>query len=295
MKILLTVLSPLALLIIYAIISCFLAYGVLLVLGDIFPLHKLISKSTLVLLILSIYPIMRWLKLDWQALGFKNTRLFFKQLGIGLILGAITLSPVLIALYVLDVHVFDVSREWTVGKVFLKVLGYLLLALLISILEEPLFRGILLANFKQKIGVIAAIIFSSIYYAALHFVKPKSKVSYEEMELSSGFELMLDAFANWTNPEILSAFIALMMVGIFLGILRAQIPYSIGLCIGCHTSWVWQIKLSKSFFNTNSASEYYYLVSSYDGVVGHLVSVWMLFAISVYLTYQHYRPKMNLA
>jgi len=88
------------------------------------------------------------------------------------------------------------------------------------------------------------------------------------------------------NPNILSAFFALLMVGIFLAVLRTQVKASLGLCIGCHTCWVWQIKMSKSLFNTDFSSEYLYLVSSYDGVIGPLVTGWLLLAITGYFVYQ---------
>ena len=76
------------------------------------------------------------------------------------------------------------------------------------------------------------------------------------------------------------------MVGIFLGVLRTQVKVSLGLCIGCHTCWVWQIKMSKQLFNTDFSSEYLYLVSSYDGVIGPLVTGWLMLAIAGYFVYQ---------
>jgi hypothetical protein len=81
----------------------------------------------------------------------------------------------------------------------------------------------------------------------------------------------------------------LLLVGIFLGILRAEVKESLGLCIGCHTCWVWQIKMSKSLLNTDSSSEYLYLVSSYDGVIGPLVTAWLGLAIIGYFAYKKVR------
>jgi len=81
----------------------------------------------------------------------------------------------------------------------------------------------------------------------------------------------------------------LFMVGIFLCVVRTQIKQSLGLCIGIHASWVWQIKLSKDFFNTNYDSPYIYLVSSYDGLVGPLIAAWLLLATIVYLAFRYWR------
>jgi hypothetical protein len=58
------------------------------------------------------------------------------------------------------------------------------------------------------------------------------------------------------------------------------------LCIGCHAGWVWQIKVSKDLFNLNSQSEFLYLVSSYDGVVGPIVSVWLFVAMLVLIYFR---------
>jgi hypothetical protein len=61
----------------------------------------------------------------------------------------------------------------------------------------------------------------------------------------------------------------------------------LGLCIGLHASWVWQIKISKMFLNINEQSPYLYLVSNYDGLVGPLIAGWLLFASLAYLFYLH--------
>ncbi len=275
-------LLPLFILLILASVACVLGYVILMGAGDVIEARKLISKVTLVLLVLCIFPVRKWLGLTWSDLGFARVADFFKQMGWGLLLGIATLLPVLIALYGLDIHVWDEAREWSFGKAASRIVVALLLALLISFAEEPLFRGTLLNGLGRKMPMISAIVISSIYYAALHFLKGKTDVPYEEITIMTGFELMLEAFANWLNPGIVSALLALFVVGVFLAIIRTEFKQSMGVCVGCHAAWVWQIKSSKTFFNTDQHAEYYYLVSSYDGVVGPLVAVWLSLAIAVY-------------
>jgi len=85
------------------------------------------------------------------------------------------------------------------------------------------------------------------------------------------------------NPQIISALLALFVVGVFLAILRSRVPQSLGLCIGCHAAWVWQIKVSRDLFNVNLQADSLFLVNTYyDGVVGPLVSSWLVFALIVY-------------
>jgi len=233
-----------------------------------------------------------YLKLSWADIGFAARPMFFKQIAYGLVLGLITLLPVMLALYGFDISVIDQSKEWTVGKLAIKVSLALLLALLISFGEEPLFSGILLAGLRKKMMLGLAAFLTATYYAAFHFVKTKTRIPYEELSITSGFELIAEAFANVLNPEITSAFIALLAVGLFLATIRTQFKNSIGICIGCHAAWVWQIKMGKAFFDTNPKSDYYYLVSDYyDGIIGPLVSVWLSLGIVAYFIWKRYGRK----
>lgn len=287
-------LFPLALLVMLAVFACLLGYMVLQLAGDILPLDKLISKSTQILLILSIFPLKKRLNLSWPDLGFAPKQIFFRQFFQGLLLSIITLLPVFLILYALNVHVVDASHSWTGGKIAVKIGLALLFAVLIAVSEETLFRGLLLTGLRQKMTGCAAIFISSVYYAELHFLKGTSSVAYADITPISGFQLMAEAFGNWLNPEIFSALSALFVVGLFLALLRSRIPQSLWICIGCHCGWVWQIKVSKDLFNVNPQSDYLFLVSSYDGVIGPLVCIWLSVALlGFYLVNRNYSTRFK--
>ena len=275
-------LTPFAVLMISAAIASVLAYFLVLGVGDQFPFRKVVSRVAQILLILSIFPFMSYLKLKKEDIGFAARNIFFKQLLQGLVFGFFTLMPVLLMLYILDINIVDQTNDWTAGSLGKALIGALLSAFIISLLEEPLFRGMMLTGLNRKMGASAAVIISSFYYAALHFMKGKTDIPYDQLNILSGFGVIKEALANLVNPEIISALIALFMVGVLLGILRCNIKQSLGLCIGCHASWVWQIKMTKKVFNTNPQSEYLYLISDYDGVVGPLVTGWLLLVVLVY-------------
>lgn len=282
-------LVPLFILLFFAALSAVLSYIILMIAGDVISMRKIVSKGAQIFLLLSIFPLRHYLKLTWSDIGFATKSVFFKQIGYGLVLGLITLLPVMIVLYGLDISVIDHGKEWTITKITIKVSLALLLALLISFGEEPLFSGILLAGLRKKMMLGLAALLTATYYAAFHFVKTKTRIPYEDLSITSGFELMAEAFENVLNPEITSAFIALLVVGLFLVTIRTQFKNSIGICIGCHAAWVWQIKMGKAFFDTNPDSEYYYLVSGYyDGIIGPLVSVWLLLGIVAYFIWKKY-------
>lgn len=287
MKYLVYGLMPLAVLLIAASLGCVTGYFIWLGFGDQFPLHKIISKVGKLFLVLSIFPVMAVLQLNVRDLGFTDWRTMRRQFAKGLGLGFLTLFPVFVVLYFAGVHVIDDSRGWSFGWLMQKLVGGFLLALLISLAEEPIFRGILFASLKQRMQVAGAVAVSSLYYGILHFLDSHSRFANDEVNFFSGFILLKEALLNVFNPENLSALIALTMVGLFLGLVRARMPQSLALCIGCHTAWVWQIKFNKSLFNVDQDSASLYLVSSYDGVVGPLVTVWMLAVMLAYLVYRH--------
>ncbi len=276
---------PVMVLLTATLLACLLTYTAVLMFGDGIAFRPVIKKTAQMLLLLSIFPIMHWLRLTKSDLGFAAWPVFIKQIGKGFALGFITLIPVFAALYLLGVDVVDASKPWTWAWLGKKLVLELLLALLISIFEEPLFRGILLAGLGKKLTTEFAILISAIYYAALHFFRTSTDIPSQEVTLFSGFRLLGEAFGHLLNPEILTAFLALCAVGIFLGLIRTQVKASLGLCIGCHACWVWQIKMSKIMLNPNPHSEYQFLVSGYDGVIGPLVTFWLVLVMAGYFIY----------
>jgi membrane protease YdiL (CAAX protease family) len=282
LKRILYALVPLAVLLAVSMAACLLGYFLIQAVGDRFTLSKIISKTTLFLLVLSIFPAMAWLKIGRSDLGFASGERLLKQIPQGFALGLLTLLPVLLAEYLLGIQSLDPAKQWTAWLITQKMGLALLLSLLISLIEEPLFRGLLIASLGRKMPLFASIAVSALYYASLHFLRSHSTISGEQADLSSGFLLLAEAFGNLFNSYNFPDWLALFAVGIFLGILRTRSPANLGLCIGCHSAWVWQIKMSKTLFDTHHASPYGFLVGYYDGVIGWLVAGWLTLFLLVY-------------
>jgi len=282
---------PFFILLLFSFISCFVGYGIYIALDGAIELRRLISKTTQVLLIISIYPTMRWLNHKASELGFIPFKQFIKQMCFGSILGLFTLFPILYFSYVLDITMLKTDISWTIEQTLLNLLVSFLLALLISFLEEPMFRGILITAYIKRLGIAAAILISSFYYATLHFVKAKTSIPFSEVKLSDTFHLLLEAFNNLLNPDHFGALWALMMVGIFLAVMRTHLKLSIAWCIGCHAAWVWQIKMAHRLVSVNPESNLTYLVSPYDGVIGPMVALWLSLLIFLYFLYSLRKKK----
>ncbi len=222
--------TPLLVLLTALILSCTLGYFIVLGIGDAIPFRQILTRSTQLFLVLSIFPIMAYLKVNKEELGFAPIGVLSKQLLQGFGLGFIVLIPVLVVLYVLKVTVYK-GQFWTVGLMINAMTMNLLVALLISVIEETLFRGIVLVGLKRKLPVIAAIILTSTYYAGLHFLSIKTNLAVQDITISSGFLMLGEAVGNLFRLASVPAFFALLMVGIFLGVLRTQKKISLGLCI----------------------------------------------------------------
>jgi membrane protease YdiL (CAAX protease family) len=279
-------LIPLAILLAFSVLACVLGYFLIQLVGDRFSLSKVISKTTLFFLVLSIFPAMAWLKISRRGLGFASGKKLLKQIPQGFALGLLTLLPVLLVEYQLGIHTFDQAKHWTGLLIFQKMGLALLLSLLISFIEEPLFRGLLITALGRKMPLSVAIAVSALYYASLHFLRSHSQIPNDQVSLSSGFALLAEAFGNLFNPSNFPDWLALLMVGIFLGLVRTRSSATLGLCIGCHSAWVWQIKMSKTLFNTHHNSEYGFLVGYYDGMIGWLVAGWLASFLLAYWAYR---------
>ncbi|MDO9162685.1 MAG: type II CAAX endopeptidase family protein [Methylococcaceae bacterium] len=287
MRIVIYALMPLLVLLAITSNACLLAYLIAWGMDDPSLLRKLIIRITQISLLLSIYPLMRTLKLTKEDLGLAEKKIFISQLLRGFGLGILTLLPIFIVLYLFEINVFDDSQPWSVGLVLKKITIALLLASLIGIVEEMVFRGMLLAGLRRNLPVIAAVLLTSTYYAALHFLDSKSPVSAANFSLLTSFQLLIEAFINIFNPDNTAAFCALLMVGIFLAVIRVNNKHSLAVCIGCHAGWVFQIKMSKSLFNTNPNSEYLAIFEGHSGgILGPLATVWLAVLVVGYIFYK---------
>ncbi len=273
---------PLLILFVITGSACVMAYLFALYFNDPAMLRKMMIRLTQIMLVLSIFPISKRLGLTKEMLGYAPFKMMFKQFGQGLALSLVVLLPIFAVLNGLGVHSIDMTKAWSLAWFAEKCGVAFGLALLIGLVEESVFRGLLFSSLSKYLPAFSAVLLSSIYYAGLHFLDSKSPVSAETLSLTGSFALLGEAYKNVWAMHDLAAFFALFTVGLFLGTLRLCGERNLALCIGCHTGWAWQIRMSKSMFHVDFSSPYSFLVSHYDGVIGILVAGWVLFVLSSY-------------
>jgi len=119
-----------------------------------------------------------------------------------------------------------------------------------SLLEEWIFRGLLLGLFLKSFRSTTAIVSLSIVFSALHFLQPPSGLAIENPgHPLAGFELLkLIALRFLEFPAFFNEFLSLFALGLILGYARFRTA-SLWLPIGLHFGWVFAFKLFNGYTN----------------------------------------------
>jgi membrane protease YdiL (CAAX protease family) len=105
------------------------------------------------------------------------------------------------------------------------------------LLEEWLFRGMILGFLRKALVDWAAVVCTSGLFAIVHFLKPPPD-DVGPVDWLSGFRALPSCFEKFTDPALLAAgFTTLFAVGCVLGwgVLRTR---ALWLSIGLHAGWV---------------------------------------------------------
>ncbi len=284
-------LAPLAILLVAATLAAAFAYPFSLLTAGRIPFHSLVSRSALLLLLASALLIMRQQRLTGADIGFiDSASLFFHQLSRGFGYGLIMLGLQVFMLLALDLRTLDLTPMASANELGSTLLKASLTASLVALIEEPLFRGILLQSLLRRTGRIYAIVVSSVYYAGLHFLHSNIKLKAHAVNWYSGFTVELDAFQQLFDMRNVDSFLALFTVGVFLSGLRTALPKGLGYCIGLHAGWVFIIKFTKAISHDNPHSPWSFLTGSYDGIIGYLTAGW-IGVLAIAMFYRHPRKE----
>ena len=154
----------------------------------------------LVLLLLVIKKVFHFNVLNWFKLNYNN----YKDVIMSFFLGAITIFIIIIYLYLKGYVLFE-----KISFSLIRLTGYLLLLTISAIIEETVFRGLILGNLKESINKYFALAVSSVLFVLIHL-------------LNSGISLV-----SITN---------LFLLGLILGIIFILFD-NLWMPIGFHLSW----------------------------------------------------------
>ena len=249
-----------------------------------YPFDRILTRSVLLVLLILLIPLWRMVPKETSGLIFPDfsIRQFSQSFLVGLVILAIPVFMILI----LEIRLIALELEIS----FLTILGILLvgifLACLIGLFEEILFRGFLYGSLKKRIGGVMAALVSSALYSSVHFLKPTGEL---ELPINwfAGFVYLEQSIGNMMYlQQDWDARLSLMILGCFFCLIRER--FNLFCCIGLHAAFVVGIAITRQLTTVNLDSQFLSLISSYNEVIGQLVSLWLLLLICVL-----YRSKHN--
>lgn len=203
----------------------------------------------MILAILGLPTLFKALQLKPSVLGLNISRRTFVESLLGFGWAFVSLALLLAVMITFEARTLDVEHPSAVWVRHLKNAG--LSAVMVSLLEELLFRGALFGSLRQRQSFFLAAVCSSALYALLHFLEKPAFTG--PVEWTSGFTVlggMLAGFANWS--VMVPTFLNLMVIGIILALVFERTS-SLYFSIGLHAGLVFLVKSLGFVTNESSA------------------------------------------
>jgi len=239
------------------------------------PIDAFIGRVGMILGLLGFWPFLKSLGLaDRATLGYGMTgKAFRRALALGLLLGIGILLCLTMALLPLGVRV--PTPGVGLGRLPQVIAEGLLAGLAVALVEETFFRGGLFAALRRHGGsATRAIIGSSLLYAVLHFFEPQPIPAGLPITITAAFSSLVGAFPAVFQLQHLDSFIALLLVGILLALVRERTG-GLAWGMGLHAGWVLVIKVVHTYSDVDYGAPWAGLVGRYDGVIGWLAAAWI--------------------
>ncbi|MEW6535404.1 MAG: CPBP family intramembrane glutamic endopeptidase [Candidatus Auribacterota bacterium] len=240
-----------------------------------YELHRILSRVILVLVVLSLIVFRKTL--------FSSGRAFAPLEGTGsdgyLLMAGFVLGLATLIIQVSGAVIFDARElyftKFTPVKFLLKGSKALFSCLLIGVLEEFIFRGVVFRQLRRRTPLFVAFAASSALYGLLHFFKPHDLAGLDQTAPLSGFIVVIEMLKPFVSSEFLFEFVGLFIAGMCLA---AGYHYSKSLyfSIGLHAGWVFVIKMDGMLVTRTVAEKVIWWGSS--NLVGG-VFTWALLAV----------------
>jgi membrane protease YdiL (CAAX protease family) len=238
------------------------------------PFHRFVHRSLLGMAIIGLWPLLRsWGMRFWKDLGWAKPAGQWRRLMLGFGLGWASLALVAVAATLAGAR----TAEWNVPLASYAqfVAKSLVTAVLVAVLEETLFRGVLFGGLRRSMAWPAALLISSLVYAWVHFFqKPAPPV---HIDWASGFVQLAQMMRGFTDLEaMIPGFLSLTLAGGLLA-LAYQRTGNLFCSIGLHAGWIFWLKAYG--FLTHSVSDARMWLWGSDKLIdGWFVTVMLAFA-----------------
>jgi len=216
-----------------------------------FPFHRVLSRCLQVSLIVLLWPAARWIGLRrLSSLGLRPNPIGTRDAVTGLVFGIFGVALVSVAALSLGFFSWRASPDFgALGRIVLT-------AGAVSLVEEVVFRGVVLGVCLWNLRPAMAVIVSSLLFAVVHFLKPaKMAIAADAVGWSSGFAGLLSFLGALPAPVVLVLGMAsLIAAGCLLGLATVR-TRSLWLAIGLHAGWVFAVQTSNLFLQPTGAPD----------------------------------------
>ena len=202
------------------------------------PFHRYLNRSFLIVALLTLWPFLRIVGMrSWRDLGLGRPAHRWRSLGRGFMIGFVSLACVATVTLAFDGRGLNLAGDFsTMSR---RLVNSLFSALVVGVLEESLFRGALFGSLRKIVPWSSALLLSSVFFAALHFLQrpaPRDGLSW-----AAGLALLPRMLGVFAEPKMLvPSFFTLVLAGLLLGLVY-QKTGNLYCSIGMHAGWIfWQ-------------------------------------------------------
>ncbi|GMQ77147.1 MAG: hypothetical protein BMS9Abin01_2466 [Gammaproteobacteria bacterium] len=253
------------------------------------PFDEMVMRLLRVYGLLGLWPLLSSFgintRVGWGYGPSRSGRGFFKGLLLGAAIGIASMVLVVLILLVFEIRVVRPGVTLSPAVLTMLLLQSVFAGLMVGFIEETWFRGALQTSVAQVSNSAFAIVFISLVYGAMHFIRADISIPVDNVSWLSGTVVLFTSLSGFRDPAFFDSLFALVAGGLLLGLIRYRTGRIVE-SIGMHAGWVMVVKMLRLTTYPNSEASWSFMIGSYDGVIGILVGLWFSsLAIAYYVRY----------
>jgi membrane protease YdiL (CAAX protease family) len=211
--------------------------------------QKYFNRGVLIAAVALLWPAIRWLRIgSVRELGLERDERWWRRCLVGFVVAGVLVLALGFAYVSIEIYRWK-KLELPWGK----LPSLMLSACVVALLEEGLFRAGILGLFRRSLSARAAILWTSVVFAAVHFLKPDDEVKVAKVGWLTGFELIPHVFHQFTEPMmLLGGFTTIFVLALMLGDVTVR-TRSLWMAIGLHAGVVFAKMSFSKFTKRNDA------------------------------------------
>jgi len=203
------------------------------------PFHRFVNRSMLVVALVGLWPFAYYCRLDtWRSVGLKREPGWLRAVGKGFLTGFTTIALIAAGSILSESRVLAFNGEF--GSLASSLAAGAGTAVVVSVLEEVMFRGVVFGALRQIYHWSIALLVSSGLYSILHFFRTPPLTG--DVTWNSGLQFLPLMFGGFIDPAlVVPGFFVLLLAGAILAVTYER-RGTIFFAIGMHAGWIFCLK-----------------------------------------------------